>query len=624
MRVGRGLAIIGAMLLGAGALMLFAWSSQNWARALIVLALFAIGIAVNGNRTDYGNDRFSQALGQDVKAGIGASATFVGAYLLGPLVLSFDNSQPKPVVILLLIFGFPLLALLRFVSRDMVAGAIGVAVLVPVLGAVLLAQAGVGAATVALIALLVSIALFVLVIVLPKTWELAQPVSAFGAMAASFAVGAGTSSVGTLTVQQADNAVPALPPAPQAIVLVFGLLVAVGYLIVALARHHAASGLIAGSVLAVPPTSLLIGYAYGTHDLTGALAVLVAVPVVAAVVAAVALYVPAARRLLRQALPPHLRAARPVVGTTTLRAVIGVALAVVTQVVPLIGHAYVAQGVIMTVLLAAAVALAWLVPTTPGAVLAGVVLVELGLDAPWWRIAGDAATRTPGLVIVSAIGLLITAAVAVALVWRHRRPGVCAAAAYALAGALATLLAAAIGRAGGDLAAVTWYIGPLVLLAVPAAYAALREQGKRLVAGQAVGCLLLAGGGFALARLLLPVTQTSAIVADVGLAPLIPTFTDVGGGLPGSGAAPLAALLMFLVAVPFLVSTVRRPSVPLAAASVLVLVEGAAAALLGVADTWPSSSVDALVAAVVVIGIVVTGAAAALLARQARSMPTAP
>jgi hypothetical protein len=418
--------------------------------------------------------------------------------------------------------------------------------------------------------------------------------------------------------------VPALPPAPQAVVLAFGLLAAVGFLLVALARHHVASGLVAGSVLAVPPTSLLIAYAYGTHQSAGSLAVLVAVPVVAAVAAAVALFVPAARRLLRSALPPHLRAARPVVGASALRAVIGVAIAVLTQSVPLLGHAYTAQGVIMAVLLAVAIGLAWWVPSTPGAILAGVVLVELGLDAPWWRIAGTSAVGDPGLVILSVVGLLVTAGVAALLVWRHRWPGVVAAAAYALAGALATLVAAAIGHRGGDLAGVAWYIGPLVLLAVPAAYYALRGHGKRLVAGQAVGCVVLVGGAFALARLLLPVTQTSGIVADIGLAPLIPTFTDISGGLPGSAAAPLAALLMFLVAVPLLVSTIRRPSPALAGSGVLVLVEAAAAALLGIAENWAGSSVNTLIAAVLVIGAVVGVAAILLLRRQDVSTPTAP
>ncbi len=621
--VGRGLAITGAMLLGVGALLLFAWSSQGWLKALVVLALFAAGIAINGNRTDYGDDRVTRALGDDVKVGIGASATFVGAYLIGPLVLSFYDSLPQPAVVILLIFGFPLLALLRFVSRDMAVGSIGAALLLPVLGAVLLAQAGTGVATIALVALLVSVALFAVVLAMPRNWDLAQPVSVFGATAASFAVGAGTSSVGMLTAQQADTAVPALPPAPRVAVLAVGLLVAVGFGLVALARHHLASGLIAGSTVAVPPASLLIGHSYRIHDSTPAVVVMIALPVLAAVIAVIALLVPDTRRLLRLALPPHQRPARPVVGASALRAVLGVALVLVAQVIPLIGYAYVTHGVIMVVLFVAGVTLAWWVPATPGAVLACVVLVELGLDAPWWRLAADVTDTRAGLIVVALVGLVVTAGVAVLLVLRHRGAGVFAAAGYALAGALASALGAFVTT--GDLAAVVRLIGPLVLLGVPAAVCALRARGPLLSAGQAVGAVLLAAGGFALARLLLPVTNTSGVLADVALAPLIPTSTGVGGGLPGSAAAPPAALLVFVIAVPLLVSTVRRPSVALAATGVFVLVEAAATALTGAAGNWPRSSVDLMVTAVLLVAVVVSAVAIALLnRRQAASTPTAP
>jgi hypothetical protein len=614
---GRSAAIAGALVLGAGVLMLFAWTSQNWLRVLIVLALFVAGIALSGYRLDYSGERTLTSLGDDVRGGISGSVTFVGAYLIGPLILSLYDSPPKPVVVILLVFGFPLLALLWFVSRGMPAGSVGAALLIPVLGAVLLAQAGVGAGTIAIVAVLVAVALLALVIAMPKHWELAQPVSVFGGTAASFAVGAGTASIGTLTAQQTNDAVPALPPAPQVVVLAVGLLAAVGFVLLALARHDVASGLVAGSVLAVPPTSMLIGYA-GIHSSSGALAVLVAVPVICAVIAGVALFVPTTRRLLREALPPHRRPARPVVGASMLRATIGVALVVVAQAVPLLGHAYLAQGVVMTVLLAAAVMLACWVPGTSGAVLAGVVLVELGLDEPWWRLTGDWGARDPGLIVLSVIGLVVTVAVAVLLLRKHRLPGVFAAASYALASVLAILLAAIVNHSANELSGALWLFGPLVLLGIPAAVAALSRRGPMLVTGQAVGCVMLAGGGFALARLLLPVSSTSAFVADTSLAPLIPTLTSVGGGLPGSGSivAPVGALAMFVIAVPLLVSTVRRPSVPLTAAGLFVLVDGAAAALLGVAENWSESSVNLLIAVLVIIGVAGCGVAFALLRRQ--------
>lgn len=67
-----------------------------------------------------------------------------------------------------------------------------------------------------------------------------------------------------------------------------------------------------------------------------------------------------------------------------------------------------------------------------------------------------------------------------------------------------------------------------------------------------------------------------------------------------------------------------RPSAPLVAAGVFVIVESAAACVVGVADHWTSSSVNTLVFVVLIVAVIVSAVAAMLVGRQGLSTPTAP
>lgn len=618
---GRGLAVAGAMSLGAAVVLVSGWITQDWLRVLIVLALFAIGIAVNGHRTHDEDAPVTRALSPQVRTGIGTAATFLGAYLAGSLLAVFisgGDHPPSPAVVVLLIYGFPLLALLRFVTRGMWLGWLGTAIVVPLLIALLLAAGGAGAGTVAVVNLGIAVAALVATLVLPGERGWVESVEVFGGMAASFAVGAGTSAVGSLGTQSGTGTQSgALPAAPQTAVLALGLLLAVGFVLVAVVRRHVVSGIVAASVLAQPPAGILINAGVVRH--TGPDVVLLVVPILVVLVAVVALVV-------RPFLSPVLCAA------------IAVAFVVVTQALAQFGLEFEADriaAIVGAVLTVGSIVLAYLVPGEAGVVTAAAALVGLGLNEQWWRVAFsfDYGGTTVGERVMAGVGLVITVAVAALLVWRHRTPAVWAAAAYALLGAIATMLASLWERSfavdpfrftgiGGDLLVIAWLIGPVVLLGIPAAVAALRGRDAILATGQAVGALVLASGGFVLALMLLPPPkQPNGFVSVVALVPTVPWSTPSGPTMPSTGGFWIAALTMFVIAVPLLLSTIRRSSTPLTAAGIFVVAESAAVCLSGVADKWSGQDVTKLVVVVVIVAAVVVLAAVALLTRRDDGIP---
>ncbi|HVV23613.1 MAG TPA: hypothetical protein VHF06_29520 [Pseudonocardiaceae bacterium] len=637
---GRCLAVVGAALLGIVAVLVVGWSTAIWLQVLVVLALYAVGIAINGGRTD-DDHPVTRALGAPVKVGIGASLTFLGAYLTGPVILSVvdPESPPPATVILLLIYGFPLLALVRFLSRRMSVGLVGTAVVVAVLLTLGMAATGGTASVVAVVNLVLALAALVAVLVLPRDWPWSEGVVVFGGMAASFAVGAGTAAIGSLTAptdSSADGTGAAggtLPATSQTVVLVLGLLVAVALVLLAVARRQLAGGLIAGSVLAVPPAAVLLDPYYYRHG--SAEIVIVVLPAVAVLLAAVALFVPVTRRWARLALPPHLRPARPVVGSSALWAMIGVGTVVTAQGVAQLGRQ--ASGspqqiaVVTALMIIAAGVLAWYLPARPGVLLSAVVLVGLQLNQPWWRVSSAwlYGRTVSDMRVVAVIGLVVTAGATVALVMRHRTPAVFAAGAFALAGAIGTLIAA-IGEpayldsflGSADIVVIAWLFGPLVLLGIPAAVAAFRS-----VTGQAVGAVLLASGGFALALMLLP--RLTNEFSYAGLTPLIPTAPTglmriAPASVPTSHGFWLPALAMVVLAVALLLSTIGRPSTPLTVAGVFVLVQSTAVFVMDIAENWTDSSVTKTVVVLLIVGVVAAVVAVETLRRLRPVEPAAP
>lgn len=621
---GRGLAVAGAMSLGAAVVLVSGWITQDWLRVLIVLALFALGVVINGGRTHDEDAAVTRALSAQVRTGIGTAATFLGAYLAGSLIAVFisgGDQPPSPAVIILLVYGFPLLALLRFVTRGMWIGWLGTAIVVPLLIALLLLASGAGTGTVAVVNLGIAMAALVAALVLPGERGWVESVEVFGGMAASSAVGAGTSAIGSIGGQPGTGAQPgsagALPAAPQTAVLALGLLLAVGFVLLAVVRRHVVGGIVAASVLAQPPAGILINSGVVRH--TGPDVVLLAVPILVVLVAVVAL-------LVRPFRSPVLCAA------------IAVAFVVVTQALAQFGVEFEADrsaAIVGAVLTVGSIVLACVVPGDAGVVTAAAVLVGLGLNEQWWRVAFsfDYGGTTVGERVMAGVGLVITVAVTVLVVWRHRAPAVWAAAAYALLGAIATMLASLweqvfavdpfrFSGVGGDLLVIAWLIGPVVLLGIPAAVAALRGRDAILATGQAVGALVLAAGGFVLALMLIATPrQPNGFVGLASLLPTVPWSTPTGPTVPSTGGFWIAALAMFAIAVPLLSSTIRRPSTPLTAAGIFVVAEAAAVCLSGVADKWSGQDVTKLVVVVVIVAAVVILAAAALLTRRDDGIP---
>ncbi|MBP2330584.1 hypothetical protein JOF56_010969 [Kibdelosporangium banguiense] len=635
-----GFVAVAAALAGTAALVLYGWSLAEGWQLLIALAMIVTGVVVARPAADP-DVRRTWVLGRWVLTGIGVAGVVLGTYRAGIALVALSipdrtslfgaqPAMPPPVVILLLLYGVPLIALIILAVRGQATGLVGAGLIVPVLAVSILAVAGADVSVIAIVSLVVVVACVPVAVLSASAWG--SFAILIGLMAASFAVGAGVSPFGTLTTStsrpatratEAEEAAGTLPDGLVPVVLVVALGAAAVLLALAVARRDVAGGLVGGALFSVPPAQLLISTLMTGEALhTSRSLALAAIPLVALVLGLAGWRASALRDAIARIL--RLPAAHP----AGFAAAAGIA-AVVLMVHSLAAFGLPSRvaGVITLVVLAAAILLAVRLPGTPGAVLAGVSLVGLQLGSPWLRVFnGDQGVSNGflGWKIAAIVGLIAAMAVAVVLIIRHRQAGVWAAAAYLLAGSIAEVLWTLLGAervmfgGAGEIEALLVLVLPLLLLGVPAAVAALRGS----AAGQAAGAVLLAVGAFIPLQALTNELPTKGnpgaeVAMRMSLAPFVPTNAqDVSRLLEAGTPALLAILAMMLLSLALLVSTVRRPSGSLTAAVVLALVVAAQSMVVCAAEIWGVDGTDlavgifaALAAALGIAAVIATAIA---------------
>jgi hypothetical protein len=604
MSAGRVFAVLASVVCCLGLLTTFVWAEVGAVRWLVIGVFLAVGALVNGVRLDSEEHPVTAALGRPVRVGIGSSALFLGAYLAGPALASLATSsntrEPSVVMLLLFVFGIPLLALVRLAWRGLRAGVVGIGLVVPILVVGVLTQAGVSVGVVGIVMVVVAVASLVAVLVLQRGSRWADGLAVLGGMAASVAVGAGAASFATLsTVPAGTPQRDVVPSESSPVMLAVGLGLAVVFVAVAALRRDTAGGVVAAAVFATVPGLTVDPERYAVGVPQPLLTVHIVVPVVVALFG-LGLLQPSLRQVV---VPSRWRTDDNVINAATCVAIIGVACVVlVVQVLPLLGMPLLATGLLTLGVLLLAGAVAWRLPGSPGAVMAATVLIGLALAAPWSRLAigwsGD-------LTLFGVVGLGIDLAVAVVLILRHRRASVAAAAAYLGAGALAFALGAIFFRQQyglfGEGFAELVVVGPLLVLGIPAGIVGLAVRRETVVAmAQAAGSVLLVAGGVVLLRQAMP---RDLRAFDVTLAPWMPTDAfGAGRMLRDPEMFPVVCGAMLLLAVLLLLTTIRRASTPLVASGLLVLAASGFVGIVGVAETWDSSTVDALAWVLLIAG----------------------
>jgi hypothetical protein len=657
--VAAAVVVLSALLAGAGALAASSVSSYVIVRVLIALALIAAGVWLLRPARDP-NHPATLALGAHVLRGIGTSYAVLGANLAGlaslaasipdPATVGTEAAGPSPTAVILMVYGIPTLALLAVATTGMRAWTAGAGIALPMITALLMAAAGAGATAVSLTMLVVGVVLAVVVVRTPGGSPWGDFASATAAMAVSLAFGAGTSALSTVSAAQLAGPPEAGPAGPLSgaalvVVLVGSLLVAAILLLVAVLRHDLASGLLVGPIFAMPPFLLALGPEPTTGWPVEAIVAMTAVPVVVALVAMTAIRLPRFRDAVVAVLPvaPSTRepepqaespSPRPVSGAkaTAACAVIVAAAAVVFVVLvfPMLDWNPHVHGAVALVVLAGAGALGYWLPATPGAAAAIVALLGLGLAPPWTRLlSGGWVATTTGSLVLGVLELATAAALAWLLTRRHPRPGVYAAAAYTLAGAIAAVVGAVLFDIDffgyGDLSSfaelmlVAIVALPLLLLGIAAAVALIRGN---VAIGQAVGAVVLALAGFLPLKVIVgrfATEGTSGYVLQSLLIPFTPTdwrqvttaFREV------TGPTAVAILAMVVLGLVLATSLATRASAPLAGAVALLLLAAVQASLLSVLDTGGVEEAELLgqvlggLAAVVAVVAVATAVSAA-------------
>ncbi|WP_092776559.1 hypothetical protein [Actinokineospora terrae] len=543
-------------------------------RYLVLAVAIAIGFGV------LRSGRIAATAGAEVARGVGTSLVLLGAYLLGPVLVSSakpDQSDTgatplSPMVVVVLTF-LPVLAfLLNFAAQGMRAAVVGVGIVVPT--AIVTAMVAAEASRLAVALTMLVLALLAVGVVVrsgpDSPWSTVGITA--GALAATAAVGTGLMPLGLITGSGLGRGANRhLPPGVLIVTLVAGLGLAALFGVIAMLRRDAAGGLVVGCAVAVPPLALLIRPPRG-----GVEVVLALVPAAVVVLAVLGI-------LLRPALAAASWLAgwlRPGGGTTpgALAAVAGTAaVSFTTQALPVLGWSYWVQGSVTLVVCAGATVLAIRLPGVPGAVLAGVVLVGLALTKPVSQLflLNERSGLSP-LSLAAAVGLVVAAGAAWALVRAHRRPGVVAAATYLLVGQVAFVLWWAHMPAGfGPGVPITGATPVLVLLApvvLAGVVGLVLVQRGALAHGQAVLAVALGVIGFSmLATLGGAFGRVESRDALRGLAPLTPTDTWGASRMideesPWALWGAVAALLLVVAAA---LTTVRRPSAAVTAGVVL-------------------------------------------------------
>ncbi|WP_147460152.1 hypothetical protein [Actinokineospora cianjurensis] len=601
------LLVVTGVLLGAACVSVFV-AVPPVPRYLVLAVAIAIGFGV------LRSERITATAGAEVARGVGTSLVLLGAYLLGPLLVSSARSEQfdpgatrlSPVVVVALTF-LPVLAfLLNFAAQGMRAAVVGVGIVVPT--AIVTAMVATEASRLAVVLTMLGLALLAVGVVVRSgpgsPWSTVGITA--GALAATAAVGTGLMPLGLITGSGfGRGATRHLPPGVLIVTLVAGLGLAALFGVIAILRRDAAGGLVVGCAIAVPPLALLIRPPSGGVQL--ALALIPAAVVVLAVLGI----------LLGPALAAASRLAgwlRPGGGTTpgALAAVAGTAaVSFTTHALPVLGWSYWVQGSVTLVVCAGAAVLAIRLPGVPGAVLAGVVLVGLALTKPVSQLfLLNERSGVSSLSLAAGVGLVVAAGAAWALVRAHQRPGVVAAATYLLVGQVAFALWWAHMPAGfGPGVPITGATPVLVLLA-PLVLAGviglgLGQRGA-LAHGQAVLAVTLGVAGFSmLATLGGTFGRSESRDALRGLAPLTPTDTWGASGMIGDESpwALWGAVVVLLLVVVAALTTVHRPNAAVTAGVVLAGVFAVQVALV------TASKIGGTALADVVMGFAIAGTA---------------
>ncbi len=309
--------VLATFLAGAGALAASSVMSSDAGRLVIAAVLVVVGWLVTRPARDRASS-LTRAIGSRVLRGTGTALVVLGAYLGGlamltasipddPLLIG-ESSGPSPAAVVLMVYGVPTLALLVLATTGIRAWTAGAGVALPMIAVLLMADGGAGTAVVSVTMLAVGVVLTVLVVRTRGGSALGDLASAAAAMATSFAFGAGTSPFGTLGATQLAGApgagpVGRLSAGALIAVLAGALLVAAVLVLVAVARRDLATGVLAGSIFAMPPVLLATWLPPGARWPTEAIVALAGVPVAVALVAMVAIRVPHVRDALLAILP---------------------------------------------------------------------------------------------------------------------------------------------------------------------------------------------------------------------------------------------------------------------------------------------------------------------------------
>ncbi|PPK64391.1 hypothetical protein V5P93_001787 [Actinokineospora auranticolor] len=608
------LAVVAAGVLGVGAVTLYNRLSGPGERLVLLIAVIAVGAAV------WRSPRMAVAVGSRLSAGIGAGAVYVGAQLLGPVLVvsALERGQrgPSVWVVVVLIYLPVLVALVALAVARRVAGVVGLAVLLPTLALMLLVVGEVSQLTITLTML--GIALVGLAVALRAPDESSRDRYRFGAtlgaVAAAGVVGSGVLPFSAIT--DPDSALrvfkgAALDNGPRVAAVVVGLLIAVVLAVLAVLRRDVMSGVVAAAPLLVPQVELLSGR--GSDE---TLVVVAVFPVVVAVVALAGALLPAARAVADRVagwLRPGGATSRPALVAVAVAAL----LSFTTSALPVLRWEPRLGTAVAVAVCALAVVTALRLPGMPGVLVATLALLGLSWSGSvYWLVVGINIELQWLTVLGAVLGLVVAVVVTWLLVRAHRHPAVVVAAAYLLVGRVAQVLWEAVHPSYNDLFggleaqeadAVTMFL-PLIVLGVVGVVVVARGRTPFAVAsGQGMAVLAVGAVGVALLSVLAGfATRFNSARAELeaNLSPFTPTKVQLASNSPDDpGVVTLVVVLCVLaLAIAAATTAAKRPSAALAAAVVFTVVWGSHMATAATLSTGGGSGFSTLMYVALILG----------------------
>jgi hypothetical protein len=549
---------IAALLFGAAGMTALVAVPEGVATLLVAVVVAIVGVAVAAI---------------PAVRGAGVWLTVLGAHLVGlaaPSVTGAPAAEPVRYLVYLLALGLPLIVMVAFAVRDMLAPATGAGLLLPMVAlqvreiSLLDVSAASRNATAMAVGMLVgAVLLTVVVVAAPARAWWGHLAGAAAATSATVAFGMGNSPiVALLTFQWPLVGVPGMAPTPgwQVVIMTGALAVAAVLVPLAAVRRDLVTGLVAATVFVSPVTDAVV-LAVVEQPAPAPTHLALAAPLaVVTLLALVAVRMPAARAALAS-VPAALRG-RTLSSATTAACAAAVAacalVAFTVQALPALGVGGRTQGALILAGLLVAGALAHFLPAPAGAAAGVVTLVGFTVAQPWVRLLGSP----------TGVSVLVDVVTAVVVVWvlveRHPRADVFAAAAYLVLGTLARLFGWVVGPSAGQ--ALVVLLLPLLVVGLPAAVLAWRDRFTPVA--QAVGAVVLG------AAVYLPLKQVvlAFVPRERNVGPFDPFVpTDAMGATQhlrefGWPALVLGALALVLVA-----SVARRPSTPLAVTAALLV-----------------------------------------------------